>query len=114
MRSKRKLEKFNPSVIIRLRTDAGWTQTQVAKAIDCTAANISILEKGRNFPSVLHVMRLADLFNVSFATILGANDELDLHDDINIFYRRFKDLLKLTHDDRKLIEKLIQRLKKRV
>ena len=59
-----------------LREERGFTQLEVAKAIDGTQSNLAKWEKETVQPSAEFVMRLADFFGVSSDYLLGRTDDL--------------------------------------
>lgn len=55
----------------RLRTDAGWTQEQLAEAAGITTTYTSDLERGTKVPSLTIVLRISRAFRISVAELLG-------------------------------------------
>ena len=54
----------------QLRTDAGWTQEQLAEAAGITTTYTSDLERGTKVPSLTIVLRISKAFRVSVAELL--------------------------------------------
>lgn len=54
-----------------LRVHAGLSQKQVAEAIEVRRASLGAWEAGTSEPGALDVPRLADLFKVDVAVVLG-------------------------------------------
>jgi transcriptional regulator with XRE-family HTH domain len=55
----------------QLRTDAGWTQEQLAEAAGITTTYTSDLERGTKVPSLTIVLRISRAFRVSVADLLA-------------------------------------------
>jgi transcriptional regulator with XRE-family HTH domain len=63
--------------VLRLRKAAGITQTNLASAVGLTQPGfISNIEKGRKFPSLSTIVRLADLFNIPVDYLFALDEEL--------------------------------------
>lgn len=56
-----------------LRTDAGMTQTDLAKRLNITKSVVSYYELQERTPSPDVLIRLADIFHVSTDYLLGVN-----------------------------------------
>jgi DNA-binding XRE family transcriptional regulator len=54
----------------QLRTDAGWTQEQLAEAAGITTTYTSDLERGTKVPSLTIVLRISRAFKMSVAELL--------------------------------------------
>ncbi len=56
-------------ILRHLRTTNKWTQDELAGELQCDRAYVSQLERGLKNPSLLTMVKLADIFNVevSFA-----------------------------------------------
>ena len=54
----------------QLRTDAGWTQEQLAEAAGITTTYTSDLERGTKVPSLTIVLRISRAFRISIAELL--------------------------------------------
>lgn len=59
-----------------LRTERGYTQKQLADAIQTTADSIYSWEKGRSQPSIETLCKLADFFECSMDYLTGREDDL--------------------------------------
>ena len=59
-----------------LRTERGYTQKQLAEAIQTTADSIYSWEKGRSQPSIETLCKLADFFECSIDYLTGREDDL--------------------------------------
>jgi transcriptional regulator with XRE-family HTH domain len=55
----------------QLRTDAGWTQEQLAEAAGITTTYTSDLERGTKVPSLTIVLRISRAFRISVGTLLN-------------------------------------------
>lgn len=60
--------------IARLRDRADLKQADVAAELGCHVTTISAWECGRNEPSALQAVRLANVLRVTVATLLGVRD----------------------------------------
>lgn len=58
-----------------LRTERGYTQKQLADAIQTTADSIYSWEKGRSQPSIETLCKLADFFDCSIDYLTGREDD---------------------------------------
>jgi len=54
-----------------LRKEKGWSQTDLAKAIDASRDIIGKYERGENSPSIEMAVKLSDALNVSVDYLLG-------------------------------------------
>ena len=63
------------SNLIRLRTDAGMTQAQLAEKLNYSDKSVSKWERGDALPDVLVVKAMADLFGVTVDFMLASHDE---------------------------------------
>lgn len=54
-----------------LRTDAGWTQEQLAEAAGITTTYTSDLERGTKVPSLTIVLRISRAFRMSVGDLLS-------------------------------------------
>jgi transcriptional regulator with XRE-family HTH domain len=55
----------------QLRTDAGWTQEQLAEAAGITTTYTSDLERGTKVPSLTIVLRISRAFRIGVAELLS-------------------------------------------
>lgn len=85
---------------------------QVADRVGISKAHVWNLEKGQaDNPSMELVLKLADLFRVRIADLVGENPEAADEDPEVI--AMFRDLKRLGDDDRELIKGLMEQLKHR-
>lgn len=63
------------SNLIRLRTDAGLTQAQLAEKLNYSDKSVSKWERGDALPDVLVVKAMADLFGVTVDFLLTSHDQ---------------------------------------
>lgn len=63
------------SNLIRLRTDAGMTQLQLAEKLNYSDKSVSKWERGEALPDVLVVKAMADLFGVTVDFMLASHDQ---------------------------------------
>jgi transcriptional regulator with XRE-family HTH domain len=54
----------------QLRTDAGWTQEQLAEAAGITTTYTSDLERGTEVPSLTIILRISKAFRMSVPELL--------------------------------------------
>ncbi len=59
------------SKIIELRKQKGWSQTDLANAIEASRDMVGKYERNDNLPSVEVAFKLADVFDVSVDYLLG-------------------------------------------
>lgn len=57
-----------------LRLHYRWTQQQLADEMGMSKNNISQYELGRRDPSVRHLIKFAEVFNVSVDELLGSTE----------------------------------------
>ncbi|OEK08204.1 transcriptional regulator [Flavivirga aquatica] len=57
--------------IIELRKQKGWSQTDLAKAIEASRDMIGKYERNDNLPSIEVAFKLADVFDISVDFLLG-------------------------------------------
>lgn len=103
------------SKIKSLRESVDWSQSVLADKAGVTSAAISLIEKGDRLPSLIVIQKLADAFNVSVAELSGNAEVPSVKKDneIQTFYRRFKDITNLSERDQKIIEDVIKSLKEK-
>ena len=63
------------SNLIRLRTDAGLTQAQLAEKLNYSDKSVSKWERGDALPDVMVVKMMADLFGVTVDFMLTSHDD---------------------------------------
>jgi len=63
----------------RLRSEAGLTQAQLAKAIGTTDRACRRYEAGENEPTMSVLQAMADQFNVSMDYLIGRSDDPTRH-----------------------------------
>ena len=54
-----------------LRKQKGWSQTKLAKKIDCSRATLINYEGNKNTPPIETAVKLAEVFNVTFDYLIG-------------------------------------------
>lgn len=96
----------------RLRVANQLSLQQVADKVGISKAHVWNLEKGlAENPSMELVVKLADLFRVRVADLVGENP--DAADEDPEMVAMFRDLKGLQVDDREIIKALIEQLKYR-
>lgn len=63
----------------QLRSEAGLTQTKLAKAIGITDRACRRYEAGENEPTMSVLQAIADQFNVSIDYLIGRSDDPTCH-----------------------------------
>lgn len=96
--------------VIKLRTSAGWSQSELSRRAGITSAALSQIEKGGRMPSLPVLEKLAKALEVGIAEIIGEK-ELS-NNEVEIFYRKFKEINSLSIKDKDLILMIVNRLKK--
>ena len=62
------------SKITTLRKNKGWSQDQLAKAIDSSLSIIGKYERNENQPSIEMAVKMAKVFNVTLDYLLGQGE----------------------------------------
>jgi len=94
-----------------LRLRKGYSLQKVADAIGISKAHVWNLEKGlSDNPSIELVMKLADLFRVTVADLIGENPEAASEEPEVV--AMFRDLKKLEPQDRETIRVLMEQLRR--
>ena len=91
-----------------LREEIGYSQMQVAEAINTHQRNIGRWEKGENEPTSSFIIKLADFFNVSTDFLLGREG------GINNFDKNLSTMDKTTQELLKILSTFNERQKERV
>lgn len=95
-----------------LRLRSGLSLQDVASAVGISKAHVFNLEKGITAnPSMDLVVKLAELFRVRVADLVGENPEAD--DQPADMVAMFRDLKSLDPGDRETIQMLMETMKKR-
>ena len=95
-----------------LRVAKRLSLQEVADKVGISKAHVWNLEKGQaDNPSMELVVKLADLFRVRVADLVGENP--DAPDEDPEMVAMFRDLKGLGDDDREIIKGLMEQLKKR-
>lgn len=79
-------------ILRRLRTERGFTQTEVASAISVTSQAVSKWENGSGMPDVSQLVPLADFFGVTVDCILGRRDNA-AEEEIREYLGKFDDIV---------------------
>lgn len=82
--------------IAQLRHRIGWSQTQLAKAMNVNLTTVRKWESGISDPSAQNIIRLYDLFGVSADYLLGKDDMPSIY------------IGALSKDDQKKISAMVQ------
>lgn len=100
------------SKLHELRRERQMSLQDVASAVGITKAHVFNLEKGNTAnPSMELVIKLAELFRVRLADLMGDNPEAE--DQPAEMVAMFRDLKGLTQSDRETIRMLMETMKKR-
>ncbi len=101
--------------IKRLRSDAGWSQADLAKKSGVSPASISLIEKGERLPSLVITRKLASAFKVSEAELTGAQNQStkQINKEAQAFFRDYGDIAELDDADKEIILDLVNRFKER-
>lgn len=57
-----------------LRTERGWNQLEIAEKLNVTPSTVSNWERGKKYPDINSISKLADLFDVSLDYLVGRSD----------------------------------------
>jgi len=111
-RTNKHLAGYLSKKIIKLRKSVGWSQSELARKTGVTSAAINLIEKGNRIPSLIVCQKIAEALNVSIAELTGRQipSSTDLNLTAQNFFRRYKDIVKLSLKDQKIIRSLIVRL----
>ncbi len=105
--------KIISSNIKRIRTDAGWSQADLAKNSGVSPAAISLIEKGDRIPSLVVTRKLASALKVTEAEITGSVEQnsQEINKEAHAFFRDYGDLADLNEADKEIVLGLIKRFK---
>lgn len=70
-----------PDIIKNLRTQAGLTQSDLAKRLSITRSSVNGWEMGLSAPSIPLIVELSKLFHVTTDYLLGLDDRLVIRTD---------------------------------
>ena len=68
-----------PMRLLTLRKNKGISQKSLAIELNVTDAAITMMEKGRRYPSFEMLIALADYFDVSIDYLVGRSDDPQRH-----------------------------------
>ena len=63
-----------PSILYELRTQSGWTHTDVAEKLNIKYQSYQAYELGISIPSLQNFIALAELYDVSLDYLVGKKD----------------------------------------
>ncbi len=98
--------------IIKRRKALGWSQAELARKINMSAAAISLLEKGLREPSLLTAVKLARVFKISLEELLLTDNFAPSKELIHQFYTRYGKIQDLSLKNIYLVQALIEALLK--
>ena len=102
---------FHGERLKALRTEAGWSQAELAEKIDSDARQVSRYENNKVAPGLEAVIRMAKTFNVSVDYLLIERAERrPLNAPSSHVDARLSDLDQLTDDERATITNVIDAL----
>ena len=58
------------TIVYRLRTERGWTLAELSRRSGMHATHLGVMERGGNVPSLLTLIRLAEVFGVETAELV--------------------------------------------
>jgi transcriptional regulator with XRE-family HTH domain len=95
----------------QLRTQAGWSQAELAEKIESDGRQVSRYENGKITPSLEALVRIAETFNITidYLVIPDATPR-PLHPADHGLTDRLADLTHLTNDDRHILLGVIDAL----
>jgi transcriptional regulator with XRE-family HTH domain len=94
-----------------LRTEAGWSQTELAERIGSDGRQVSRYENGRITPSLEALVRIAETFNVSVDYLVVPDaPRRPLHSPENLLGDKLADLATLDDDDQAALLKVLDAL----
>ncbi|WP_460766430.1 helix-turn-helix domain-containing protein [Mariniluteicoccus flavus] len=102
---------FHGERLKALRTEAGWSQAELAEKIDSDARQVSRYENNKVAPGLEAVIRMAETFNVSVDYLLIERAERrPLNAPSSHVDARLSDLDQLTDEERATITNVIDAL----
>lgn len=66
------------AIIRRLREERGWTLVTFGRKAGMNATYLGFLERGENVPSLTVILRLANVFDVAAADLIGEVEQSHL------------------------------------
>lgn len=102
---------FQPHRLREQRTEAGWSQTELADKIDSDGRQVSRYEGGKVAPSLEAVIRIAEVFNVAVDYLVIPNaPRRPLHAPENALGDQLTDFATLEPDDQAALLKVLDAL----
>lgn len=102
---------FHGDRLKALRTEAGWSQAELAAKIDSDARQVSRYENSKVAPGLEAVIRIAQVFNVTVDyLVIESAPRRPLNAPSTIVDARLADLDQLTDDERATIANVIDAL----
>jgi transcriptional regulator with XRE-family HTH domain len=102
---------FQPQRLRELRTQAGWSQAELAAKIDSDARQISRYEGGKVAPSLEAVVRIAETFNVAVDyLVIPDAPRRPLHAPANALADQLAAFATLAPDDQTALLKVLDAL----
>lgn len=111
------MNNFFPNNLKHLRTQAGMTQSDLAKKINKDYSTIGKWELGERNPSTLDLFKIADIFNVSERDIVHKNLILTNDSDKKLSQQEMlfnKNKEYLTESDWNIINAIVEQRKKEI
>ncbi|WP_052598403.1 helix-turn-helix domain-containing protein [Aureispira sp. CCB-QB1] len=90
-------------IIMNLRKDKGWSQSELAKKTDVSQVMIGKYERGDAIPSFDVAKKIADALEVSLE-VLGGNDEEDFNQEV---VQKMKEIQTLDKDTQSILFNII-------
>lgn len=102
---------FQPQRLRELRTEAGWSQGELAEKIDSDGRQVSRYEGGKVAPSLEAVIRIAEVFNVAVDyLVIPDAPRRPLHAPENALGDQLADFATLDPDDQAALLKVLDAL----
>jgi transcriptional regulator with XRE-family HTH domain len=102
---------FQPQRLRELRTEAGWSQTELADKIYSDGRQVSRYEGGKVAPSLEAVVRIAEVFNVAVDYLVVPHAaRRPLHSPANALGDQLADFATLEPDDQAALLKVLDAL----
>ena len=80
------------NILRTLRNERGYTQTEVAAALNLTSQAVSKWENGSGLPDVTQLVPLADFYGVTVDRLLGRKDHA-AEQEVTDFIEKYRDIL---------------------
>ncbi len=92
--------------IKEIRKKAGYTQEELAEAVNIDITTLSGIESGRHFPSLVTLEKIAQTLNTAFITLFDFDNHVSVEDMKLVI---LKNINHFSNDDIKFVYKLLNK-----